>query len=115
MQRGEACARLDCQLVEREMAGAEAESLRERYRPAVFGVAGKCVDEVEADSAKMVLCDFERLPSLADRMGAAEEGQLLIVETVQAEGEAVDYGCMEIGEARRLDGVGVGFERDLDV
>src|SRR5438270_13568515 len=106
MQRGEACARLDCQLVEREMAGAEAESLRERYRPAVFGVARKCVDEVEADSAKMVLCDFERLPALARGMGAAEKRQLLIVEALQAEGEAVDSGCTEIGEARRRDGIG---------
>src|SRR5438874_9359551 len=97
------------------MAGAEAESLRQRRRPAVFGVARKRVNQIEADSSELVLRDFERLPPLACRMRAAEEGELLIVEALQAEREAVDSGCREIGEARRFDGVGIGFERDLDV
>src|SRR3982750_4705928 len=100
VQRCKARPGLDRQLVKRQMAGAEAESLRKRRRPAVFGVARKRVDQVEADSSEMVLCDFEGLPSLACRMRAAEEGEFLIVETLQPEREAVDSGCSEIGEAR---------------
>ena len=63
----------------------------------------------------MPLRDFERLPAFARRMGAAEEGERFVVETLQTEREAVDAGRREVGEARRLDRIGVGFERDLDV
>ena len=48
-------------------------------------------------------------------MGAAEEGERLVVEALQAERQAVDARRGEVGEARRLDRVGIGLERDLDV
>ena len=48
-------------------------------------------------------------------MGAAEEGQRLVVEALQAEADAVDAGAGEIGEARRLGAVGIGFQRDFEI
>ena len=63
----------------------------------------------------MLLRDFERGKAFARRMGAAEEGERLVVEALQAEREAIDPGGAKVGEAGGLDRIGIGFERDLDV
>ena len=106
---------LDRQFVEREMAGAEADGALERRCPALFGVAGKRIDEVETDAFEPTLRGFERMQPFARAMRAAEKAQGLVVEALETEREPVDAGYGEIGEARRLDRVGIRFERDLEV
>ena len=63
----------------------------------------------------MFLRDFQRRQSFGCRMGAAEEAERLIVKALQAERQAVHPGRSKVGEPRRLDRVGIGFEGDLDV
>ena len=53
--------------------------------------------------------------TLARGMRAPEEAKRLVVEALQAERQAVDAGRRQIGEARGLDRIGIGLERDLDV
>ena len=70
------------------MPGAERQRLAERRRPARFGVAGKRIDQVEADPSEIPLRDFKRAETFARRMGAAEEAQRLIIEALQARAKA---------------------------
>ena len=58
--RGEARAGLDRQLVEREMAGAEAERPLELGRPGRLALAGQRVDQVEADPVEAALRGRQR-------------------------------------------------------
>src|SRR6476619_4416121 len=105
MARDHACearAGLDRELVQRQVRGAERQRLRERRRPAVLGIAGERVDEVEADAPNMLLGGGERRKAFASGMGAAEEGEGLVVEALKAERDAVDPGAGEIGEAGGL-------------
>src|SRR5690242_14233461 len=46
-------------------------------------------------------------------MDPAERGQHALVEALHADGDAVHAGAAEAAEARRLDGAGIRFERDL--
>src|SRR4029078_2891230 len=114
MECGETRARLDRQLVEGEVPGAEREGLCEGRRPAVFAVAGQRVNEVEADAPKAPLRNLQRCKALARRVRPAEESERLVVEALKPERQAVDPGMSEIGEAIGFDRIWVGFERDLD-
>src|SRR5207248_10558375 len=105
-------ARFDRQLVEGEVARAQAQRLRQRCRPAVLRVAGHRVDQVEADAAEIPLRGFKRAEPLARIVGAAEEGERLAVEALQPERESIDPRRGEIGKARRLYRVGIRLERD---
>ncbi len=113
--RCEARAWLDRQLVQRKVRGAFAERPIQGRRPARFGFAGQGVDQVEAHARKVRLGDVECPLPLVGRMRASEEGEAGIVEALQAERQAVDARGGEIGEARGLDRVRIGFERDFEV
>src|SRR6476469_2647975 len=52
VERGEASAGLNGQLVQREVRVAERQRVVERRRPPRLGVTGERVDQVEADSGK---------------------------------------------------------------
>src|SRR5215217_4043390 len=97
------------------MRCSEAERLRQGHRPAVFGVAGKCIDQIEADAPEVLLRNLERLPSFPRRMRSPEEAERLVIEALESEREPVHARGSEIGEARRLDRIWIGFERDLNV
>ena len=113
--RGEARAGLDRQLVEGEMLGAERQGLVQACRPARFVVAGKRVDQIEADSVHCRLRGIKGSQSFGRRVGAAQEGERFIVEALQAETDPIDPGAGKIGETGGLGAVGIGFQGDFDV
>src|SRR5688500_2938996 len=97
------------------MTGSEAERAVEVTARALLFVARERADQVEADPFEMALPGVERRESLRRRMRAAEEGELLVVEALQPEAQAIDSGRGEVCEAPGLDAVGIGLERDLEV
>ncbi|MCY1173650.1 hypothetical protein D9M73_138170 [compost metagenome] len=111
----EARARLDRQLIEREMLGAEGERAGEFGFPGGQRLAGAGVDKVEADARKGGLRGVERGEALGHIMRAAEKGERAIVKRLQPERHAVDPGARNIGKARRLDRGGIRLQRDFDI
>ena len=112
---GKARARLDGELVEREVAGPQRQRARQFGVPAFRRVAGAGVDEVETDPREMALGDIERGEPLGGIVEAAQKMERLVVERLKAERDAVDPRARQRGEIGRLDRRGIGFESDLDI
>src|SRR5688572_1856898 len=102
MERGEAGAGFDGQLVERKVTRSERECAGQHCFPLSRRLAGQRVDEVEIDPPEMALGDVERGKALGRRMGAAEEAQSGVVQRLESEADPVDAGTGEIGEASRF-------------
>ena len=85
------------------MIGAEGQSLAELRFPVGRRLVGQRIDQVEADPGEDRLGGGERLQSLLDVMGAAEEAQRLIVERLEAERDTIDAGGGKVGEAGCFD------------
>ena len=113
-QRLEPGARLDRQLVEREMIGAEGQRPTQLLFPCGGALAGQRVDEVEAHPAEMALGHLYRPRCLALVMGAAEEMQRFFLQRLHTQRHTVDPGAGKLGEAVHLHAVRVCLQRDLD-
>ena len=72
-QRGEACPRLDSQLIKREMSGAEAQRVAQFCLPLRRRLARPGIDQIEADPAEMPLRHFQRGKAFRHRVEPAEE------------------------------------------
>ena len=97
------------------MSGSEAEGAIEHRLPVLGPLTGQSIDQVEADAAEMALRGLQRRQSLPDAVGAAQEGEGAVVQALQAEADAIDPGCREIGKTRGLDRRWVGLQRDLRI
>ncbi len=84
-QRLEARAGLDRQLIEREVAGAEAERAGQLRLPLAERLTGPGIDQVERYAAEMLLRSRQRAQPLIDAMRTAEKAERRIVERLQAE------------------------------
>ena len=114
-ERGEAGAGLDGELVEREVAGAEAERTPELRFPGRRALFGPGIDQVEADTVESGLGGVERRQAFRDIMRPTEKMQRSIVERLNTKRYAIDACAREIGEARGFNRGRIGFERDLDI
>ena len=88
--RREPCARLDGQLIKRQMFCPEAKRPVQGLGPALFVIAGKGIDQVEADAADRGLRRLERAQPFLRRMGASEKSERFVVEALQAEADPID-------------------------
>src|SRR5687768_6733201 len=87
----EARARLDGQLVEGQMAGAETECAPEHRLPFLDPLTGKGVDQVEADAFEVALRRVEGCKALARAVGTAEEGEGAVVEALEAKARSEEH------------------------
>ena len=105
----------DGELVDGEVAHREVQRPVELARPVGRRLPGNGVDQVERDAAE----DAKAPPRWRGRrlggVGAAEEAQDLVVERLDADGEAIDAGVAEGAEAAGFAGGRVGLQGDLAV
>src|SRR4029079_1409443 len=92
-------ARLDRQLVQGKVLRSERKRLAEHCSPALLRVAGQRVDQVEAHPPEPLLRNFQGPEALAGGVGAAEKGERLVVEALEAERQAIDAARRQLGEA----------------
>ena len=115
VERGEGRAVLDGELVEREVVGGERQRLAEFRRPALRGLAGTGIDQVEGETGEGRARRLDRLPRGRDVVQAPEGAEVVVVERLDAERDAVDPGGAVAAEALRLDARGIGLERHLGI
>jgi hypothetical protein len=112
--RREARARLDRQLVQRQMPRSETDGAPQFGLPRRFALPRSCIDQIEAHPIEAGLRHIERPEPLRYAMCAAEEAKHRVVQSLQAQADTVDPCRRQIGKARRLDRRGVRLQRDLD-
>ena len=95
---------------------------RQRHRTlhvgqrAIQGLLRQRVHQVEVDvGVAGILRGFHRGLGLAGRVDAAQPLQLVVVEALHAERDAIDAGGKVAVEAAVLDRAGVGFQGDLGI
>ena len=115
VEGGEGRAVLDGELVEREMIGGERQRLAELRRPGLRRLAGAGIDQVEGEAREGRARHLDRRARGGDVMKAAEEAEVVVVERLDAERDAVDAGGAVAAETLGLDAGGIGLERDLGV
>jgi hypothetical protein len=77
-------------------------------------LAGQGVHQVEVDVVEAgVLRQLHRGPGLRAVVDPPEPAQAAVVETLDAQAQAIDAGAAVVLEAAVLGGAGVGFQRDL--
>ncbi len=106
-------ARLDGQLVGREVLGPEVERRLQLLGPAGFGLAWAGVDQVERQAREGAGGQARGAYRFRRRVVAAQETEGAVVERLDAQGQPVHARCGEGLETRGF-GVGrVGLQRDL--
>ena len=115
VQPVERCARLDRELVDRQVRAGVIERHGELAPPARAGLAGPGIDQIERDAVEQGAGGRDGLHRLFDSVLAAERGESLGFEGLHAERKAPDAGRAVRGEPSRLHRCRVGFEGDLDV
>ena len=107
-------AGLDGELVEGEMIGGERKRPAQFLPPCRLLLPRPGIDQVEGQARKNALRERDGGNGLIRRMLAAEKGQCGGVETLHADGHAVDPRRPVSRETPGLDTGGVGLQRDLD-
>src|ERR1041384_5425775 len=105
--------RLESQLVRGNMRQSEAQGLVQIGPRHCGGLSGQRGHDVDVHVVEACERRLDGAARLAGGMDPAERVEHAIVEALHADGDAVHAGAAEAAEARRLDGAGVRFERDL--
>ncbi len=108
-------AGFDGQLVGRDVLGAEVERGQELRRPGLGSLAGSGIDQVHRQAGEQAGGQAGGAAGLAGEMVAAEKFQGDVVQRLHAQGEPVDPGGGEGGEAAGLRVGGIGLERHLQI
>ncbi len=61
------------------------------------------------------MCEFDGADGLATTVNATDFAEHVVVETLYADGQAIDPGRAELAEAPLFDGAGIGFQRDFHI
>ena len=85
------------------MAGAKADCTGEFRLPRRRCLVGASVDQVDIDAREFGLRNVERGNAFLDRMRAAQKGEGVIIQRLQAQRHAVDTYRRQIGKARGFD------------
>jgi hypothetical protein len=115
MRHAEGRARLEGELIEREMLRAKSKCAGKLRAPRFFRLIRARVDEIEAHTRKCLLRERERCERLGRRMLAPEKAQSLVGKRLHAEGQAIDARRAEAVETRCLHACRIGFESDLHI
>ena len=97
------------------MIGGVAQRLGQLAPPLRDALAFARIDQIERDAAEIALGQIERSQRFIGRMHSPERLETLIVERLHSKRKPIDAGRRVAGEALRLDGCRIGFERDLDI
>src|SRR5262245_10568552 len=106
-------ARLDGELVEREVVTRHRQRVRQLPLPVVQCLTGPRIDEVEREAGERLTRYLDRGLRLSGSVEAAEIAQVGVVEGLHAERDAVDPRGAVVAKPRRLDGGRIGLQRDL--
>ena len=93
-------ARLNCQLVQRQVSRAQCKCALQFLSPTSFVLPGAGIDEVERHAREMLLRHLECGQSLVGIMEPPKEAQRRIVERLQSQRSAVNPGARECGIIR---------------
>ena len=108
-------ATLDGELIDREMRAGMFQRPGEFPPPALSGLAGPGVYQVERDALEQRTRGGDRFESLVHAVLPAERGEPLRVQGLHAERQAADAGRAKGGKPGRLHRCRVGLQGDLDV
>ncbi len=103
------------ELIDREVVAGEGDRVLQFAPPGRRRLARAGVDQIERDTRQVAGGKGERRRGFGGGMAATEEGEGVVVEGLNAEGEAIDAGQTITGEAFGFGRGRVGFEGDLDV
>jgi hypothetical protein len=78
-------------------------------------LARQAVHQVEVEGLEMLAGQLRGTLGFVGAVDAAEGFQVIVVEALDAERQAIDAGGAETGKLLGLDRAGVGFQRDLGV
>src|SRR5579885_2883674 len=113
--RREGRARLDRELIERQVIAGERKGAVQLPPPGGDALSRPRIDEVEGEAREMLPRERERRQRLIEAVAAPEEGERFRIERLHPEGDAGDADRAEIGEARGLDRARIGFERHFEI
>ena len=97
------------------MLAGERERLLQLGAPGRFALAGAGVDQIERGARKNRRRGLHRRQSFRDVVAAAERLEVVIVERLHADRQAVDAGGAIAAKAARFDAGRIGLQRDLGV
>jgi hypothetical protein len=111
---GERRARLDRQLIQRQMFARDGQR-GSQFRPPVRNrLVLARMDQIEAHPVEQPVAKRHGRPRLGGCMGAAERAERGIVKRLNAQRQPVDPGSAISCQAASLDRTGIGLKRDLD-
>jgi len=102
---------LERELVARQVARPEGEGGVEVAQRGSKGLPWQGVHQVDVHPLEVCECDLDRTPRGVAVMNAAELGELVVVETLHADRQAIDAGGAVVAKARGLESAGVGLDR----
>ena len=108
-------ARLDGELVDRQVAGAKGQRIVELGAPGADRLARAGVDEVEREAPAARPGGGHGAPRLGRRVVTPQEGERGVVQGLDAEGQAIDAGRDEVLEAGRCGRRRVGLQGHLEI
>ncbi len=112
---GEGRARLDGQLIGRDVLGPRGQGLAKLGGPGRAGLVGPGIDQVEGQSGKEIGGQGQRPAGGRRVMVATQEGEGGVVKGLHPQGQAIDARGGEVGEAAGLGVGGIGLQADLQI
>ncbi len=115
VEQREGRLRLDGELIEREMIGAEGERLFQFGAPLRVALTRPRIDQIQRDAIEIPHRQIERRFRFFGIVQPPQEFQIGIVQRLHPQRQAIDAGGAVIGKSRRFRAGGIGLERDLDM
>ncbi len=108
-------ARLDGELIHRQMVAGHGHGLAELAAPVLAGLPRQAVDQVEGIALETGSRLGDGAPRFRRRVGAAEKRQRRVIQRLDPNRKPVHAGLAERGKPRGLRRRGVGLQRNLQI